>query len=167
MPTESMRRASPSAASPLLRAAPSAKAEALQAEPAADLDAANRAHPPSRSSSLAAAVAAIAAEPSRWTRASAGGGARTLEPGWREWLARLDTAVGERWQRASPSPFATDARSAETTLTLLADGRPALVIVVDGTTARIDDVAAGEHWRATLPFATAAQLRATAERLPR
>jgi hypothetical protein len=118
---------------------------------------------------LAPVLASIASEPARWSRSSANGSVVALDAGWRDWLAQLDAAAIGRWRRVgSDSGAATSgARDGAIALRLLLADRPAGTVWLDGTSVRVDDVAAGERWQAILPGAVAEQLRAAAERLAR
>ena len=115
-------------------------------------------------------LAAIAAEPERWLRQTAGGDTVALDAGWRAWLAELDAAAAGRWQplgaTASPSDGSA-ARDGSTTLRLVNAGRVAAIVRLDGTTVHVD-AAPGSgtgRWQATLAPAGAEHLRSTARRL--
>ena len=117
---------------------------------------------------LAPLLAALASDGARWSRRMASGGATAVEPAWRDWLTDLDAAA--RWQRGSA--FGTQAgaeaeKAGANVLRLDVDGRPAAVVRLDGSTARVEIIGAGvEHWQATLPAAAAERLRAALARLP-
>jgi hypothetical protein len=114
---------------------------------------------------LAPILAALASDPSRWSRSTAAGNVVALEPGWRDWLAQLDAAARDRWQRSDAA--SERERDGAATLRLVDGGRAATVVRLDGTTVRVDAIDPGERWQATLPPAAAEQLRAAAERLGR
>ena len=116
-------------------------------------------------------LAAIAAEPGRWLRQTAGGDTVALDAGWRAWLAELDAAAAGRWQplgAAAPSgDGAAAARDGATTLRLVNAGRVAAIVRLDGTRVQIDAAPGGgaDRWQATLVPAGAEHLRSTARRL--
>jgi hypothetical protein len=114
---------------------------------------------------LAPILAAIAVDPSRWSRATTSGSVVALEPGWRDWLAQLDAAARDRWQAVGAAEDRE--RAGATTLRLVDGGRSVVVVRLDGTTVGVDTIERGERWQATLPAAVADQLRAAAERLGR
>jgi hypothetical protein len=114
---------------------------------------------------LAPTLAAIAADPARWSRTTAAGGTVALDSGWRDWLAQLDAAARGRWQRSAAG--ADRQGDGATTLRLVEDGRSSVVVRLDGTTVHVEAIARGERWQATLPAGAAEQLRAAAERLGR
>ena len=114
---------------------------------------------------LAAIVASIASDPSRWSRSTSGGGGVALEAGWRDWLARLDAAARGRWQPIGAA--AERERDGVATLRLVDNSRTAAVVRLDGATVRVELIDRGERWQATLPPAAAEQLRTAAERLGR
>ena len=114
---------------------------------------------------LAPILAALASDPSRWSRSTATGTLVALEPGWPDWLAQLDATARDRWQ---PGGAAVEReRDGATTLRLVDGGRTVAVVRLDGTMVRVDVIDRGERWQATLPPATAEQLRSAAERLGR
>jgi len=114
---------------------------------------------------LAPIVAAIASDPSRWSRSTAAGSVVALEPGWRDWLAQLEAAARGRWQQVVDA--AGRERDGASTLRLVDGGRTAAVVRLDGTNVRVDTIDRGERWQATLPPAVAERLRAAAEDLGR
>jgi hypothetical protein len=114
---------------------------------------------------LAPIVAAIASDPSRWSRSTAAGSVVALEPGWRDWLTQLDAAARGRWQPIGAAKESE--RDGDAMLRLADGGRAAAVVRLDGTTVRVDAIDRGERWQATLPPAAAERLRAAAERLGR
>jgi len=115
-------------------------------------------------------LAAIAAEPERWLRQTAGGDTVALDPGWCAWLAELDAAAAGRWEPlgvAAPPADGAAPRDASTTLRLVSGGRVAAIVRVDGTSAQVDAApgSGGERWQATLAPGGAERLRSTARRL--
>ena len=127
-----------------------------------------------RSDAAARAVAprlfaAIAAEPERWLRQTAGGGAVPLDTGWRAWLAELDAAAAGRWQPlgvAAPAEGAA-ARDDATTVRLVNGGRVAAIVRLDGVTVHVDAApgTGADRWQAALGPAGVEQLRRSARRL--
>ena len=134
--------------------------------------------PPARgavavSSPLGPVLAAIAGDPGRWSRQTAGGERVALDTGWRDWIGALDAAAGSAWRGLSEPSAATENEAARapamTTLQLVEGGRLAASIRLEGTTVRIDaspgsGIASGQ---ATLTPAAADRLRRAAELLTR
>jgi len=115
-------------------------------------------------------LAAIAAEPGRWSRQTAGGDSVALDAGWRAWLAELDTATAGRWQplgAAIPAADSAASRDGSTTLRLVTAGRVAAIVRLDGTRVQVDAApgTGADRWQATLVPADAEQLRSSARRL--
>jgi hypothetical protein len=115
-------------------------------------------------------LAAIAADPARWSRQTAGGDSVALHAGWRAWLAELDTATVGRWQplgAAIPAPDGAASRDGSTTLRLVTAGRVAAIVRLDGTRVQVDAApgTGADRWQATLVPADAEQLRSSARRL--
>jgi len=71
-------------------------------------DAVTRPAAAAKSTPPAAVVAAIVAEPDRWSRQTIAGDVRPLEPGWRRWLAELDAATSGRWRSTGPGGALAD-----------------------------------------------------------
>jgi len=122
-------------------------------------------------SPLAPVLAAIAADPGRWSRQTASGERLALDAGWREWLGALDAAAGTGWRAlAEPSaPAENEAARTATTLQLVEGGRLAASIRLERSTVRVDaapgsGIASGQ---ATLTPAAAERLRKAAELLAR
>ena len=159
--------ASPASSSPLASTAPAPFRTASQrsgSEARLRADASARAVAPAR------LLAAIAAEPERWLRRTAGGDTIALDAGWRAWLAELDAAAAGRWQPIGVAPPADGAATpdgATTTLRLVNAGRVAAIVRIDGTRVRVDTAAetGADRWQATLLPAGAERLRSTARRL--
>ena len=129
-----------------------------------------RADASARAVAPARVLAAIAAEPERWLRQTAGGDTVALDAGWRAWLAELDGAAAGRWQllgAAAPSGDGAAARDGSTTLRLVNAGRVAAIVRLDGTRVQVDAAPStgADRWQATLLPAGAEQLRSTARRL--
>jgi hypothetical protein len=162
---------------------------AMSADPAARANATARADAPSRvvspsrtgsavaATPLAPVLAAIAADPARWSRRTAAGEAVALDAAWRAWLSELDSAAAGRWRAldgaAASLPEADAGRDAAagrvsaTTLRLFSDGRLAAVVRVDAATVQLDAApgAGGGRWQAALSPADAVRLRTTSRRL--
>jgi hypothetical protein len=171
-PAATMQAAAPAAAPPALGDSASASVESRakqasafkpQQQAQSELAAARRQG--ADATPLAPIVAAIASDPSRWSRSTAAGGIVALEPGWRDWLAQLDAAARGRWQSIGAAKESE--RDGEAMLRLADGGRATAVVRFDGTTVRVDAIDRGERWQATLPPAAAERLRAAAERLAR
>ena len=115
-------------------------------------------------------LAAIAAEPGRWSRRTASGDSIALDAGWRAWLAELDAAAAGRWQplgAAVPVADGAAARDGSTTLRLVNAGRIVAIVRLDGARVQVDAVpgTGDDRWQATLVPADAEQLRTSARRL--
>ena len=116
-------------------------------------------------------LAAIAADPARWSRQTAGGDTVALDAGWRAWLAELDAAAAGRWQplgAAVPAADSAASRDGSTTLRLVDAGRVAAIVRLDGTTRAASTrprARGADRWQATLVPADAEQLRRRARRL--
>jgi hypothetical protein len=124
-----------------------------------------------RTAPLTPLLAAIAADPERWSRRTAKGDTVALDAGWRAWLAELDAAAAGRWRPLGGVAAAADgaaARDETTTLRLVTAGRVAAVVSSDGTTVQVDASpgTGAERWQATLSPDSAERLRTTARRLP-
>ena len=128
-----------------------------------------RADASARAVAPARVLAAIAAEPERWLRQTAGGDTVALDASWRAWLAELDAAAAGRWQLLSAAAPSSDgaARDGSTTLRLVNAGRVAAIVRLDGTRVQVDAAPStgADRWQATLLPAGAEQLRSTARRL--
>ena len=173
-PAATMQAAAPAAAPPALRDSASASVEsrekqagafkpAQQAQAQSEVALARRQG--AGATPLAPIVAAIASDPSRWSRSTAAGSIVALEPGWRDWLAQLDAAARGRWEQTGAAKESE--RDGDAMLRLADGGRVTAVVRLDGTTVRVDAIDRGERWQATLPPAAAERLRAAAERLGR
>jgi len=125
---------------------------------------------------LARVIAAIAADPERWSRRTAAGDTVALDAGWRAWLAEVDAAAAGRWRPlGSAGPAAADVadrrdgatgRDTATTLRLVNEGRLAAVIRIDGSLVQVDAApGTGERWQAALSPAPAERLRTTSRAL--
>jgi len=159
--------ASLASSSPLASAAPTPfRAESPRSGPEARW----RADASARTVAPARLLAAIAGEPERWLRQTAGGNSVALDAGWRAWLAELDAAAAGRWQPLGVTPPENGAATpdaATTTLRLVNAGRVAAIVRFDGTRVQVD-AAPGtgtDRWQATLVPAGAERLRSTARRL--
>ena len=184
----------PDAATGRLSAPSAASAEALQRQRVADDErdksvagfaaeapkpfrsapAPTRAEGGSRSASpLATVLAAISADPSTWSRRTAGGDSFALDAGWRAWLSELDAAAAGRWRAfdaGATSGAAADGGERDgttTTLRLVEGGGVAAVIRVEGTTVQVELPGGAGRWRATLSPDAADRLRTSAQRLAR
>jgi len=129
---------------------------------------------------VAALLASLATEPSRWSRRLAGGASAPLDAATRRWLDDVDAATRGRWAPAtSPagaSPDATtpsgagpsvpDPGRANASLVLLRDGRPVAVVDLGGSTVLYESSLDGttRRWQAPLSEADASWLAST---LPR
>jgi hypothetical protein len=148
---------------------------APRADAPARSDAATRADAPaqadaSRAAPLTQLLAAIGADPARWSRQTARGDTVALDAGWRAWLAELDAAAAGRWRALGGGAASADgdaARDGTTTLRLVSAGRVAAVVRSDGATVHVDASpgTGAERWQATLSPASAERLRTTARRL--
>jgi len=126
---------------------------------------------------LAPVLAAIAADPARWSRRTAAGPTVALDAGWRAWLSELDAAAAGRWRALDGGAFASSetdpgrdaaaGRASATTLRLFSDGRLAAVVRVDAATVQLDAApgTGGERWQAALSPVDAERLRTTSRRL--
>ena len=90
-----------------LAPAPSAPAPFRNEIARSRADAATRPATAAKSAPPSSVIAAIAAEPDRWSRQTAAGDV-ALEPGWRRWLAELDAATSGRWRSTGPGGAAAD-----------------------------------------------------------
>ena len=128
----------------------------------------SRADSPTRAVAPARVLAAIASDPERWLRQTAGGETIALDAGWRAWLAELDTAAAGRWQplAAGAPPGVAAGREGATTLRLVNAGRVAAIIRLDDSTVQLDAApgTGADRWQATLGV-VAEQLRSSAQRL--
>jgi hypothetical protein len=171
-PAATMQAAAPAAAPPALGDSASASVEshekqasAFKPSQQAQGEVALARRQGAGATPLAPIVAAIASDPSRWSRSTAAGSVVALEPGWRDWLAQLDAAARGRWQPSGATQESE--RDGDMMLRLVDGGRATAVVRLDGTTVRVDAIDRGERWQATLPPAAAERLRAVAGRLGR
>jgi hypothetical protein len=173
-PAATMQAAAPAAAPPVLGERASASVESRekqasafkpsqQAQAQGEIALAQRQG--AGATPLAPIVAAIASDPSRWSRSTSAGSVVALEPGWRDWLAQLDAAARGRWQSIGATQ--EHERDGDAMLRLVDGVRASAVVRLDGTTVRVDAIERGERWQATLPPAAAERLRVAAERLAR
>jgi hypothetical protein len=169
--------AAPAAAAPVVRQRSSAEARPNEVDAFASSGAAARSELQTggvrhdgAAAPLAPLLAGLTGDSARWTRPTSSGGATTVEPAWRDWLAELDAAGAGRWQRVADlrQQAGADAEKQGTAaLRLNVDGRPAAVVRIDGTTARVEIVGAvAEHWQAPLTPPAAERLRAALAHLP-
>ncbi|MEO5843838.1 MAG: hypothetical protein ABIQ33_03250 [Caldimonas sp.] len=137
-------------------------AAAARAGAATPAGAAMTAAPPAR------ILAAIAAEPERWSRQTAAGDTVVLDGAWRAWLADLDGAAVGRWRPLAVG-VATGVAAGEgtTTLRLVAAGRVAAIVRIDGANVELDASpgTVSDRWQAVLDPATAERLRSSGRRL--
>ncbi|MEO8311467.1 MAG: hypothetical protein ABI520_09870 [Caldimonas sp.] len=117
---------------------------------------------------LARILAAIAAEPERWSRQTATGQTVALDADWRAWLVELDAAAAGRWRPLAVGAAAgVAANDSATTVRLVAAGRVAAIVRIDGSSAEVDASpgTGSDRWLADLASAPAERLRSTARRL--
>jgi RNA polymerase sigma-70 factor (ECF subfamily) len=115
-------------------------------------------------------LAAIAAEPGRWTRQTAGGDTVALDPAGAPGSPSSTPprpVAGSRSAAPPRSPMARLRRDGSTTVRLVNAGRVAAIVRLDGTRVQVDAAPGtdADRWQATLVPASAEHLRSTARRL--